>query len=547
MIRFFDNITLLDLMQNGESLISAVLRFNGGIKLYNIRRLRQVMPKKGEVKMSKLKIGWAEISITPDKKISLAGQFAERISEYVEKPLTVTAMAVSSKDEQMISVSCDLCATSVNLMDDVREKLAGNTVGIDPKKVILSAIHTHTGPDYLRKRRASSSGFQKVMLENYLSDGRKYVEKENVSNNPDIITGKEMLDFLSERITEAVFKAWEDRKDGSFSNAFGRAAVGMCRRAVYTDGSAQMWGETNMAAFKEVEGGSDTGIELMYVFGEDKGLKGIVVNLACPAQCVQHRLFISPDFWGEVKVLLRERFGKDLFVLAQCSAAGDQCPVDIVRWVEPESDVNDPNIERKYPLKRKADPSMFDIKGMKLTGRRIAREIISVYEDGLDEPQSDVEFEHRVEIMKLPIRKATLEQGKAAEKEIKEYLREKQGDVDYNDVAKLQVHLGILSRLELQNIQSILDTEVHIIKLGTVAIATNPFELFLDYGNQIKARSHAEQTFLVQLACGGEGYLPTEKAENGGHYSAFISSGIVGHEGGEILVENTLTEINKMF
>lgn len=38
--------------------------------------------------MAKVKIGWAEVSLTPDKKIFLAGQFAERISEYVEKPLT---------------------------------------------------------------------------------------------------------------------------------------------------------------------------------------------------------------------------------------------------------------------------------------------------------------------------------------------------------------------------------------------------------------------------------------------------------------------------
>ena len=45
--------------------------------------------------MSKLNFGWAEIDITPDKKVSLAGQFAERISEYVEKPLTATAMAVT--------------------------------------------------------------------------------------------------------------------------------------------------------------------------------------------------------------------------------------------------------------------------------------------------------------------------------------------------------------------------------------------------------------------------------------------------------------------
>ena len=47
-------------------------------------------------------------------------------------------------------------------------------------------------------------------------------------------------------------------------------------------------------------------------------------------------------------------------------------------------------------------------------------------------------------------------------------------------------------------------------------------KVFLDYGNQIKERSRAVQTFLVQLACGAEGYLPTEKAEKGGHYSAFV-------------------------
>ena len=80
-----------------------------------------------------------------------------------------------------------------------------------------------------------------------------------------------------------------------------------------------------------------------------------------------------------------------------------------------------------------------------------------------------------------------------------------------------------------------------------IAIGTNPYELFLDYGNQIKARSLAEQTFLIQLANGADGYLPTEKAEKGGHYSAFISSGLVGHEGGDQLVRETLSVINGMF
>ena len=89
--------------------------------------------------------------------------------------------------------------------------------------------------------------------------------------------------------------------------------------------------------------------------------------------------------------------------------------------------------------------------------------------------------------------------------------------------------------------------EVHIARLGNIAFATSSFELFLNYGNQIRARSKAQQTFLIQLACGANGYLPTERAERGGHYSAYISSGVTGHAGGDILVRKTVEEINKMF
>ncbi len=497
--------------------------------------------------MSKLQFGWGEVSITPDKKISLAGQFAERISEYVEKPLTATAMAVTSDSEQMVLVSCDLCVIGTNLLEAVRENLEGKASGLDTGKIVLSAIHTHTGPVYKRTNNINEK-FSKQILKDMLPEDRKYVEKQNVSNNPEIATGDEVFELLVNGISEAVLKAWENRKSGSFSNAFGRAAVGMCRRATYNDGSAQMWGDTNMGVFEAVEGGNDSGIELLFVFDDDKKLTGIVANLACPAQCVQHRLFVSPDFWGEVKVLLRQYFGEDLFVLALCSAAGDQCPVDVVRWVEPYSDVNDPNIERKHPLKRKADPSMFDLDGMKKVGKRIAREIIGTYEDGLDAPQEDVIFVHNVNTIDLPIRRATLAQEKEAKEKIANYLNNKPGNVDYNDVAKLQVYLGILARIDTQDKYDTVATEIHTMRLGTVAFATNPFELFLDYGNKIKARSLAEQTFLIQLANGAEGYLPTKKAEDGGHYSAFISSGMVGHQGGDQLVRETLNDINtKLF
>ena len=86
-----------------------------------------------------------------------------------------------------------------------------------------------------------------------------------------------------------------------------------------------------------------------------------------------------------------------------------------------------------------------------------------------------------------------------------------------------------------------------MIRLGKVAFVTCPFELFLDFGNQIRARSAATQTFEIQLCCGALGYLPTERAEKGGHYSAYVSSGYVGHEGGDVLVRESLDTIGKLF
>ena len=499
-----------------------------------------------------VKVGWAEVNITPNKKISLAGQFAERISEYVEKPLTATALAIECNGEQAVFCSCDLASVTWNLVRDVRIKLAGNQQGLDPEKIIINAIHTHTGPGYPGGQRSSDGKTGVIqglrqMMEEFLAPGQKYIERENVSSNPEIATKEEVYDLLLERLPKVILEAWESREEGSFSNAFGRAAVGMCRRVVYSDKSAQMWGDTNTAVFSALEGGNDSGLELLYLFNAEKKLTGIVANLACPAQCVQHRLFVSPDFWGEVKKLLREFFGEEIFLLPQCSAAGDQCPVDLVRWVEPDTELNDPNIKQRELTNRKADPSMFDLQGMRKVGKRIASEIIEVWKEGLDAPQENPEFVHKVKVLQLPLRRATLTDLEVAKQGIRDYISNKKGDVDYNDVAKLQIHLGVLKRFQLQEQMETLDTEVHVIRLGTVAIATNPFELFLDYGNQIKARSRASQTFLIQLANGAEGYLPTERAEHGGHYSAFISSGQVGHVGGEQLVRESLKYINEMY
>ena len=55
------------------------------------------------------------------------------------------------------------------------------------------------------------------------------------------------------------------------------------------------------------------------------------------------------------------------------------------------------------------------------------------------------------------------------------------------------------------------------------------------------------QTFVIQLTGPGGTYLPTERAVEGGGYSAVIQSNRVGPEGGQMLVERTVEAINALW
>jgi hypothetical protein len=88
--------------------------------------------------------------------------------------------------------------------------------------------------------------------------------------------------------------------------------------------------------------------------------------------------------------------------------------------------------------------------------------------------------------------------------------------------------------------------ELHVVRLGDVAICTNPFELYTDFGLAMKARSPALQTFVIQLAGAGT-YLPSARAVAGGGYSAIAESNAVGPEAGQVLVDRTIAVLESLW
>ena len=147
--------------------------------------------------MNKIKIGWSAVSIVPEgRRISLAGQFYERISGEVETPIYVTALALDTGDDHVIFVGCDLVCTSTRLLSDVRA-LIPEDCGFDKSKLIISAIHTHTSMGYAQR----DDDFDCLLstIDDLKPEGINYVPLVT-DESPDILKGEEARAFLAERI-----------------------------------------------------------------------------------------------------------------------------------------------------------------------------------------------------------------------------------------------------------------------------------------------------------------------------------------------------------
>jgi hypothetical protein len=442
-----------------------------------------------------LKIGWASRSITPERPVMLCGQMHVRVSEGVENPIIVTALALENGGEAVIFVACDLVHITAELLSETRARLKDLQPAFDVSRLILHATHTHTSMVY---------------------EEGAYIIPEGSS----AMTPAECRALIVERVAGAAADAWVSRAPGSVAHGYGHAVVGHNRRASYLDGTARMYGATDTPTFSHIEGYEDHGVNLLYLFDDRHNLTGIVINLASPSQETENDMTVSADFWHEVREEITWQFGEGIFVLPQCAPAGDQSP--------------------HLLLFNKAEETMRLRRGLtrrQEIARRIMNAAVDVYPLVKDTAEADPLLRHYGEELELTGRVITQADYEYALAELETVL-----DQDPK-ISWAQRRLRtMIAQYEAGGIKPPYTMELHVVRLGDVAFATNPFELYLDYAMRIQARSRAEQTFLIQIANGTGGYLPTQKAV-AKHYGGLAADNRVGPEGGQVLVDRTLEVI----
>ena len=476
---------------------------------------------------SQLLVGTAVADITPKLPVALVGQFNLRIADTVETPLSASVIALESREgnasaDMAIMVSCDVVEIPEKLLAMIRAEVHKAAPEIDTIKIFLTAIHTHTAP----------------VLENGLDCSFRYQIPEK-----GVLQVDDYDRFFVSRISEAIARAWRTRSKGSVTWGLGHAAVAYNRRAVYSKemaqgsmgaGTAQMYGATGLPEFLNLEGMEDHDVNTLFFWDMRGKLTAMAINVPCPAQEVENRLAVNADYWYPVREMLKKRFGPDLCVLGWIGAAGDQSPRPLYRK-EAE--------ERMIRLRK--------LNHLEEIARRIVLAVEESYETVKDDRYENVKLEHRVETLQLPMRLVTDQEYDFSRSQRDEASAAMAADSTAAgfELARMTWNRDVVRRYENQkaNPRPLLGAEIHVLRLGDVAICTNQFELFTDYGIRIQARSKALQTFVIQLAAGPGSYLPTEKAVKGGGYSAVIQSDIVSPEGGGLLVDRTVELINSLW
>jgi hypothetical protein len=506
---------------------------------------------------SKILIGWSSRDVSTMNPVNIPGQFHMRISQGIIDPITVSALVIDNGDDSVIFLSADIVVIRSCVLDKIRAKVVALNPEIPVLKILMNATHTHTGPTTYGDKPDLMSGSSTASSD------------EMPDSGIEIASADEYQEFFVTQAAEAVAEAYAKRAPGGIAYGYGYAVVGHSRRVVYFDdlskrpgavinspfainGHAAMYGNTNDPMFSHYEAGADHFINLLYTFDADGKLTGAIVNVPCPSQNSEGERRLSSSYWHEAREAIRARHG-DIFILPQCAAGGDLAP-RILHYKNAEA--------RRFKLKYGTD----NPKNVSeyFARRDIGERITCAFSEVLDWAKKDIKtalpMRHVVETVNLSKRLISKGEYKHAKSELNK-LNKQEFKTDGTPIEQLYAnsrlvagrnrYRRIIARYETQEAEPKLPMELHALRIGDIAFASNRFELYMDFQHRIQARSPFEQTFIVQL-CGTPGadggtYLATERGEWGRGYSASMYCNVVSSQGGQELVEETVKVLKDIY
>lgn len=434
------------------------------------------------------RVGTAAVRITPAKPTPMAGYYHTRFSTNTHDELHAKAIVLEVAGTRAALVVCDLISLPREVVEQTRE-IVSRTAKVPGAHIMISATHTHTGPELASKTSRRVSG-----------DRADAVVREYTAQLP-------------ARIAEAVRVAESELQPARIS--FGREQenhLAFNRRFLMRDGTVG-WnpGKLNTNIVRAV-GPIDSEVAVCFFESPRGDALATYVNFAMHPDTVGGLEF-SADYAFTLARLLGEYKGPNMVTVFANGACGDINHID-VQWGGAQ--------KGHAEAARLGTVLAGDVFKAYTRMRTIAPDLLRV----------------RSEIVHLPLPELKPGELEAAH-EIVARIGTKTAPKFLEQVHAFKV-LDVAARAGRPH-----EVEVQVIALGDdLAWVSLPGEIFVELGLEIKRQSPFRNTMIAELANGSIGYIPTRRAFAEGNYEPIGARCAPGS--GELLVESALKQLRQL-
>jgi neutral ceramidase len=442
-----------------------------------------------------LRAGAYAEDITPLKfPIGVNGGMRDQQAASAHDPLHARALVLDNGAVKLAIVVCDSCALPRTIMDEAKN-LAAQATGIPVENQLISATHTHEAP-------TAVSVFQ---------------------SDPD----PEYVTFLTQQIAKAIQKAHANLTPAQIAWGVGKDPTQVFnRRWKMKPGTMPLnpWGDTSdkvkmnpgrmNPGLIEPAGPTDPEVSILAVRTREGRPISVLANY-------------SLHYVGGVPPLSADYFGEFAKRIGRLVGADNSSPAFVgIMSNGTSGDINNVNFKIPEPPRKAA------FKQIEIVAESVAQAAYAAYQQ--------LEFKDWVPLavsqkeIELGVRRPSDDEVAKA----KEY------------VAKLEVLKSLQEvyareTIKLADYAPTVKARLQAMRIGDLGIVSSPCETFVETGLAIKRESPLKPTFVIELANGYNGYLPTPEQHELGGYETWRARSSYLAVDAETKIRATLLELLK--
>ncbi|HUT62852.1 MAG TPA: neutral/alkaline non-lysosomal ceramidase N-terminal domain-containing protein [Anaerolineae bacterium] len=413
----------------------------------------------------KIKVGVGETIITPPAGTPMAGYNRTDVSKGVHDELYARSLVIEDENKMtVVLMTLGIINLDENYMDSIRDGINIQT-GIPENNIVISCTHTHSGP---------------------------------------LISGasEEYRRLLINRSIDSAVEAWKSRVPG-------RIGTGSTVELELGKNDRRMeYGGLH----------PDPKVGIIKIENAKGNLLGVAFNYGChPSTLDLHNLEFTEDWPYYAIQGIKEYVGKDVWVAYYQSAQGD---IKVGYTAELSAVGAEMGIRNFWYANIKGNGMSWAVlealEGISTSGNPVIKAASGFFDYPLREsyPLSSEEAEKRYNAAKQKLAEMEKQSDTIGKRSMDKYRV---------DVFLTELALGCAQWVEKNPNPKPITMRQQAIRIGDAVFVTFPAEVFSEIGLKVKQSSPFEKTFILGLASGHGGYMPTADEYLEGGYAVVMT------------------------